>query len=328
LSRVRDEFGEGFLTFTVADLLREQAQGLKLDLVAGERALRRPITVTEVNRPGLALSGFLEHFRAERIQIIGIGEQAYCLKAPRKELAASLSAMLSHPNIPCLVMTRNRRTPTLLAQACRRHGVPLLRTSLDTATFVSELGAVLEAKLAPATNVHGVLVDVYGLGVLIQGEAGIGKSECALELLKRGHILVSDDVVAIQHLRGGVLRGSCPEPLKHYMEVRGLGVIDVKLLFGIGSILERTRIELAIRLEPWKASMVYERVGLETETTTILDVPIPLIRIPVSPGRNLAVLIEVAALNQRLRSQGYFAAQTFNQRLIERMGARQGEGAA
>ena len=304
---------------TVGQLLKEQEERLKLELVAGEKSLGRRITVSDLNRPGLALSGFLEHFRAERIQIIGIGEQSYCLKAPAKKLAESLAGMLESPDLPCLIMTHNLKTPTTLVQACRKSGTPLLRSKLDTATLVGELSELLESKLAPTTTVHGVLVDVYGLGVLIQGEAGIGKSECALELLKRGHILIADDAVQIQHRRGAYLRGSCPEPLKHYMEVRGLGVIDVKLLFGIGSILDRTRIELAIRLEPWNPNTQYDRTGLESRKTTILDVDIPLIRIPVSPGRNLAVLIEVAALNQRLRTQGYFSAETFNQRLIERM---------
>ena len=191
--------------------------------------------------------------------------------------------------------------------------------------MAGELSEALEARLAPATTVHGVLVDVYGLGVLIQGEAGIGKSECALELLKRGHILVADDVVQVQHRRGAYLRGSCPEPLKNHMEVRGLGVIDVKLLFGIGAILDRTRIELAIKLEPWSAQATVDRTGLETRKITILDVEVPLIRIPVSPGRNLAVLIEVAALNQRLRSQGLLLRRDVQQaphRPHERQGAR------
>lgn len=307
------------MSLTVADLLKEQGERLRLELITGEKALGRKIAVAELNRPGLALSGFLENFRAERIQIIGAGEQTFCLKARPKELGSALAAMLSSSELPCLIMSQGPKTPSALVQACRKNGVALLRSNLDTATLVGELSEALESRLAPTTTVHGVLVDVYGLGVLIQGEAGIGKSECALELLKRGHILVSDDAVTIQHRRGGVLRGICPEPLKHYMEVRGLGVIDVKLLFGIGSILDRTRIELAIRLEPWSASAHHERVGLETEKTAILDVEVPLIRIPVSPGRNLAVLIEVAALNQRLRSQGYFSAETFNRKLIERM---------
>jgi HPr kinase/phosphorylase len=310
------------MSLTVGALLKEQGERLKLELIAGEKSLTRKITVSELNRPGLALGGFLDHFRAERVQIIGIGEQSYCLKTPAKKVTAALAAMLRSPDLPCLIMTHNLKTPASLVQACRKNGVPLLRSKLDTATLVGELSELLEQKLAPTTTVHGVLVDVYGLGVLIQGEAGIGKSECALELLKRGHILVADDAVQIQHRRGAYLRGSCPEPLKHYMEVRGLGVIDVKLLFGIGSILDRTRVELAIRLEPWTANTQYDRTGLDSKKTTILDVDIPLIRIPVSPGRNLAVLIEVAALNQRLRSQGYFSAETFNERLIERMKVR------
>ncbi len=304
---------------TVAELVKEQRDHLKLELITGEKSLGRAITVSELNRPGLALSGFLDHFRGERIQIFGNGEQSYCMKAPAADVESALSRMLAAPEIPCLILTHNLKTPPILSGVCRRHGVPLLRSGLDTAALVGELSAALEEQLADTLTVHGVLVDVYGLGVLIQGEAGIGKSECALELLKRGHILVADDVVDIQHRRGGVLRGSCPEPLRHYIEVRGLGVIDVKLLFGVGAILDRARVELAIELEAWKASTEYDRVGLETRQKSLLGVKVPLIRIPVSPGRNLAVLIEVASLNQRLRSQGYFAAETFNRRLIEKM---------
>jgi len=244
---------KGAVDFIVSDLLREQRDNLKLELIAGEKSLNRRIQVMELNRPGLALSGFLDHFRPERIQIIGFGEQAYCLKTPRRRLTTALEAMLEPRELPCLIMTHNLKTPGVLAAVCRKNGVPLLRSSLDTAALVGELSDVLEEKLAPATTVHGVLVDIYGLGVLIQGEPGIGKSECALELLKRGHILVADDAVEIQHRRGALLRGACPEPLKHYLEVRGLGIIDVKLLFGIGSIMDHTRIELSIHLESWNA---------------------------------------------------------------------------
>jgi HPr kinase/phosphorylase len=304
---------------TVGELLKEQGEGLRLELLSGEKSLGRRITVADLNRPGLALSGFLDRFRAERVQIFGNGEQAYCQKADAKKLADALSAMLSVPELPCVIVTHNAPVPPALAQACKKYGVPLMRSAYDTTTLTGELSEALEARLAPTTTVHGVLVDVYGLGVIIQGDSGIGKSECALELLKRGHILIADDAVQIQHRRGAYLRGFCPEPLKNHMEIRGLGVIDVKLLFGIGAIRERTRIELAIKLEVWTAGTVYDRTGLDAKKLSILDVEIPLIRIPVSPGRNLAVLIEVAALNQRLRSQGYFSAENFNQRLIERM---------
>lgn len=304
---------------TVGALLKELGERLRLELLSGEKSLGRRITTADLNRPGLALSGFLDRFRSERVQIFGNGEQAYCQKTDAKKLADALSTMLAVVDLPCVIVTHNAPVPSALARACKKHGVPLLRSAYDTTTLTGELSEALGARLAPATTMHGVLVDIYGLGVLIQGDAGIGKSECALELLKRGHILVADDAVHIQQRLGGYLRGSCPEPLKNHMEVRGLGVIDVKLLFGIGAILDRTRIELAIKLEPWNADTTYDRTGLEAKKLAILDVEIPLIRIPVSPGRNLAVLIEVAALNQRLRSQGYFSAETFNRRLIERM---------
>ena len=307
-------------TLTVRDLYREQKAHLKLTLVSGSGALTRAIAISDVNRPGLSLAGHLAHFRAERVQIIGRGEHAYCLKADPKSLMANLSKMLARPDIPCLVLTRGLPVPGPLAAACRKFGVPLLRSALDTAPFIGELTAYLESRLSPLSRSHGVLVDVYGLGVLIQGDSGIGKSECALELLKRGHILVADDVVEIQKRRGDVLMGVCPEALRHYMEVRGLGILDIKLLFGIGSILNQTRIELAVRLEMWRTDAApYERAGIETKTTRIMGIDLPLVRIPVSPGRNLAILIEVAALNQRLRSQGYFSAKAFNEDLIRRM---------
>ena len=315
-------------SFTVKELLRDQGKALSLRAVSAAAKADKRVSVPEVNRPGLALGGYLEHFRAERIQIIGRGEHDYCSQADPKRLAANLSRMLSFPEVPCLVVTRGQRPAPALAAACRKAGVPLLISDLDTATFVGELSAFLEDRLAPSTSVHGVLVDIYGLGVLIQGDSGIGKSECALELLKRGHILVSDDVVEVRHKRGNVLTGSAPEPLRHYMEVRGLGIIDVKLLFGIGSILNQSRIEMVVYLDTWEKAADVDRIGLENKTVKILDVELPMLKIPVSPGRNLAVLIEVAALNQRLRSQGYFAARTLNDALLRRMNPRRGRASA
>ncbi len=304
---------------TVRSLLGDQGERLKLKIVAGASFLDKPITVRELNRPGLALVGFLDHFRPERIQILGLGEQSYLRNADPERLRAALAGILKFPELPCLITSRATRPPKVVTDACRRAGVPLLLSGLSTAELTRELSDILDARLAPRATVHGVLVDVYGLGVLIQGEPGIGKSECALELLKRGHILIADDAIDIRRLGGGILRGSCPEPLKNYMEVRGLGIIDVTLLFGIGAILDRTRIELAAVLEPWAKTSLVERTGLDPESLDLLGVKVPLIRIPVSPGRNLAILIEVAALNQRLKGRGYWASRVFNKDLIRRM---------
>jgi len=304
---------------TIEEILRDRKEALRLEVICGQKHLHRAVTVSEVNRPGLALSGYLEHFRAERVQIIGRGEHAYCQQTAPRKLARTLDRMLQSPELPCLVITRNNPVPPTLRSSCEKRKVPLLRTSLETAAFVGELTAYLEDRLAPSTTLHGVLADVYGLGVLIQGEAGIGKSECALELLKRGHILVADDIVEIRQKRGGTLWGSCPAPLKYYMEVRGLGVLDVRLLFGVGAVLDSSRVELAVMLESWDPNRPFDRIGLEERTLRVLEVDIPLVKMPVSPGRNLAILIEVAALNRRLKSQGYFPAQAFNEKLVARL---------
>lgn len=312
---------------TVQEIYRDQKGPLKLEIVSGAKHLNRAVSVAEVNRPGLALSGYLDHFRAERVQIIGRGEHAYCLQANAARLARTLSEMLKSPELPFLIITRDLSVPAALQAACERRNIPLLRTPLDTATFIGELTAYLEERLAPSTTLHGVLVNVYGLGMLIQGDAGIGKSECALELLKRGHILVADDIVEVRQRRGGVLHGSCPEPLKHYMEVRGLGIIDVRMLFGIGSVLERSRIELAVYIEVLDPNRFYDRTGLEERTMRLLDVEIPLVKIPVSPGRNMAILIEVAALNRRLKAHGVFPAHSFNEKLLARMKKKEAKGA-
>ncbi len=309
------------LTLTVSALLQTSGRRLGLRVVEEGTSLDRRVTVGELNRPGLALAGFLEHFRSERIQILGRGEHAYCAKARPKDLAASLDAMLGYPGIPCLIMTHGAKPPVTVRLACRTSGTPLLVSRLPTAQLAGELGEILEDALAPRRSVHGVLVDVYGLGVLIMGEAGSGKSECAVELLKRGHILVADDVVDLRRLRGGILRGYCPEPLKHYMELRGLGILDIKFLFGVGAVLDSTRVELAVRLEPKAEPHPLDRLGLARESLEILGTQIPLIRIPLHPGRNIAVLIEIAALNERLKSRGYDAARTFSAAVSERIRA-------
>lgn len=305
---------------TVRDLLKARGKILKLKISSGMKFISKKITVSEINRPGLALAGHLEQFRSERVQVIGKGEYAYCLKEDPRKLTVNLSKMFSYSDIPCVVVTGGLKPTKLLKKVCLKFKIPLIETLLDTASFVRELTTFLDNELAEVTHVHGVLVNVYGLGVLIQGDSGVGKSECALELLKRGHIFIADDVVEVKRRIGYMLVGSSPKTIKRYMEVRGLGVIDVELLFGIGSIMDQSLIEMHVNLEAVHDNLsLYDRTGLEVQETSILEVPLPSIKIPVTPGRNLAVLIEVAALNQRLKNQGYFVAEKFNENLIKQM---------
>jgi HPr kinase/phosphorylase len=309
-------------SLTVRELLKSRGKILGLKPVSGAKNLNRHITVSEINRPGLAIAGHMEQFRSERIQIIGQGEYAYCQKEDQRKVLANLQKMFSAPDIPCVIVTGGVKPLPVVKQACAKAGIPLLVTSADTSTFIREITTFLDDQLAATTYVHGVLVSVYGLGVLIQGDSGVGKSECALELLKRGHILIADDVVEVKRRIGYMLVGNSPKNIKHYMEVRGLGIIDVELLFGIGSIMDQALIEMHVKLESVTAASnlgAYDRTGLTQAEVNILDVPVPSLRLPVTPGRNLAVLIEVAALNQRLKNQGYFVAKRFNESLIREM---------
>lgn len=264
------------------------------------------------------MCGHLDNFRSNSVQVFGRGEHAFCLKENKAKLKENISKMLSEGSVPCVIMAADQDPLPAVKKACLSADVPLLKTTMDSSSFVTEFSRFLDEKLSPVTHMHGVLVGVSGIGVLIRGDAGIGKSECALELIKRGHILVADDVVEVQKRWGHFLMGSCPTMLKHYMEVRGLGIIDVELLFGVGSTLDEMKIELEVVLtSPQKMAM--DRLGVEQKTTTILDVEIPSLGIPVTPGRNLAVLIEVAALNQRLKSQGIFSAKEFSKKILDRM---------
>lgn len=310
-------------TITVEQLLEAKGEELSLQLLCGKKKLNREITKATVNRPGLALDGHLENYRAEIIQIIGRGEYAFCAKLPYEALKENFKKMVESDSVPCVIVTAGMKVLPAIRQACKEKDVPLLTTSLDTSTFVSELIAYLDDCISPRTHIHGVLVKVSGLGVLIRGDAGIGKSECALELIKRGHILVADDVVEVQRRRGHVLVGSCPPMLQHYMEVRGLGILDIELLFGVGSSIESTTIEMEVNLVAPTGTI--DRVGIEQQKTTILGAEVNSLTIPVTPGRNLAVLIEVAALNQRLKGQGISSAKEFNKKLLDKMkGKRNG----
>ena len=304
-------------TITVAQLLQDQSKELSLEILLGQKYTKREISKASVNRPGLAMDGHLENFRGELIQIIGRGEYAFCAKLPPSKLKANFKKMLRADKVPCVIVTAGMKVLPAIKQACLEEKVPLLTTSMDTAVFISELIAYLDEMTSPRTHVHGVLVKVSGLGVLIRGDAGIGKSECALELIKRGHILVADDVIEVQKMRGGHLVGSCPPMLQHYMEVRGLGIIDVELLFGVASTTESSPIEMEVNLIAPTGEI--DRLGIEQQKTSILGVEINALTIPVTPGRNLAVLIEVAALNQRLKSQGISSAKEFSKKILKEM---------
>jgi HPr kinase/phosphorylase len=306
----------------VDEFWKAQAEGLRLSLVAGQPGLGRQIRVTEINRPGLTLAGFFEYYRGERVQVFGMGESAFLATLSSAQRMEIFERILSVPDLPCLILTHGREPVPEMQEACDRYQVPLFQSQWETARLIGELTAYLEERLAPSTSVHGVLVNVYGMGVLILGDSGIGKSECALEILKRGHMLVADDRVEIRHKPGGILVGSGNALVQHHMEVRGLGIIDVWKIFGVGAVLKRSLVELVVYLEMWDEKKEYDRVGLEEKSTSILGVPVPEIRVPVHPGRNLAALIEVATLNQRLRQQGIHSARELNERLIQKMSSR------
>jgi len=306
---------------TVEELIKEKKKDFQFKVLYGSRFLKKKITVSEVNRPGLAVTGFLEKFRYERIQIIGKGEYYYCTSNTYKKIFKNLDNMLSVGDVPCIIITGGLKPNKALLDAVKKNNVPLITTPLESADFIRELTIYLDDKLAPSITVHGVLVNVYGLGVLIQGSPAIGKSECAIELLKRGHILISDDVVEIKKRVGNILVGTSPNITKNFMEVRGIGIIDVEMLFGVGAILPSSVIELVVYLQLAQGLDLTkcDRTGIIDKKTNILGIEVPLIEIPVTPGRNLAILIEIASLNQRLKNTGYNAAEKLNELVIHEM---------
>jgi HPr kinase/phosphorylase len=315
-------------TLTVKELHNVMSKELELSWVAGQVGGHRVIRAGEVNRPGLSLAGYFEYFRPERIQIFGQGEYAYLQTLDNARRIEMLGVVFNSPELPCVIITHGHEaTPEIIEQA-NRNGIPVFCSSLTTAHLTRELSAYLENRLAPMASVHGVLTVVYGLGVLIVGDSGIGKSECGLELVKRGHILVADDLVEVRRHPGDVLIGSSGPAIKHFMEVRGIGIIDVKQIFGVSSVKESARIELVVHLEPESGKSDFDRIGLESHSTKILDVDVPEVILPLRPGRNVAVLLEVAALNERLKQDGIFSAQELNRKLIEKMTGAGGKDTA
>ena len=282
------------------------------------------VSMADVNRPALQLNGFYEHFEENRIQMIGMVEYAYMNNKPVEERAKIYQKLLSY-DIPCLIFCRGFVPEQSLMDVAHERKIPILGTDRGTSEFMSELIFELNVLLAPCATIHGELVDVYGEGLLITGESGIGKSEAALELVRRGHRLVADDVVEIRKTNAHTLMGCAPTITKHFIELRGIGIIDVKSLFGVESIKERQRIDFVIKLEDWKKENDYDRLGLEDEYMNILGIDVTCHSLPIRPGRNLAVICETAAVNYRQKKMGYNAAQELYRRVQNNISHGQSE---
>ena len=276
------------------------------------------VSINEVNRPGLQLAGFFDHFEPSRIQIIGKAEYHYLLDMTSEQRTESFAKFFSH-DVLCVIYSSGLDIFEECVECAKQSKTPLLRVNTSTSHFMAALIASLNLSLAPRITRHGVLVEVYGEGILILGDSGIGKSEIAIELVKRGHRLVADDAVEIKRVSDKTVVGQAPELIRHYIELRGIGIVDVRRLFGMGSIKMTEKIDLVVNLEPWQQGKFYERVGLETEYTDIMGIKVPSLTIPVNPGRNMAVVLEIAAMNNRQKKMGYDTAVEFNKRLMDQM---------
>jgi HPr kinase/phosphorylase len=314
---------------TVAGLLRSRsaAIGLPLELLSGREGAERPITSPHIQKTGLALAGFHEYLQPGRVLVFGESEVRYLDGLDRDTLLNVLADAFTH-DIPCVLVTGGWTPPSQLLAACERYHVPLLRTQTATPAAIAKIGVLLESLLAERQVVHGVLMDILSLGVLIIGDSGIGKSECALDLVVRGHRLVADDAVEVRRRGETDLIGTCPDLTRHHMEVRGLGVINIRDLFGVAATRMSKRMELVVQLERWDAAREYDRLGLEENAWELFGIRIPLVHMPVAPGRNLAILVEVAARNQLLRARGLNAAQELASRLEQRLREADGDATA
>ena len=286
----------------------------QFEVVSGEEGTNRSISTSDISRPGIELAGYFTYYPAERIQLLGKTELSFFDRLTDEEKRDRMNKLCTDIT-PGIIVSRDLDVPQELIDASKKEGVPIMRSKMKTTKLSSHLTNYLESKLAPTTAIHGVLVDIYGVGVLITGKSGVGKSETALELVKRGHRLVADDCVEIRQEDVGTLIGNSPELIEHLLEIRGLGIINVMTLFGAGAVRSYKRITLIINLELWDKNKQYDRVGLDEETMKIIDSDVTKLTVPVRPGRNLAVIIEVAAMNFRLKRMGLNAAEQFSNRL-------------
>ena len=300
----------------VSELLSDKASHLNLQLVAGNEGLNKQINFPKIQKPGLALTGFTDYVRPGRVQILGESELAFLkqLDAGRRE---EVIRQLCSKDISCFIITRGQTPPEEIVRESKAHQIPLMLTQNVTSVCIEKITSFLTEMMAPRTYLHGDLLDVFGLGVLLIGESSIGKSECALDLIVRGHRLVSDDIVIIKKTTDTILIGTAPDLIRYHMELRGLGVINIRDLFGISAISLTQKIEMVVSLERWKSDVEYDRLGLDESRYEILGLELPLIRMPVAPGRNIAILIEVASRNYLLRTQGFHASRQLVEKVDE-----------
>lgn len=303
-------------SIAVETLVNDDAFDLRLELITGKEGLSRRIVSARIQKPGLALAGYVDHIHPERLAVFGNTEMSYLARLPEAEQAVVCDRLCAL-ELSCLVVTKSLDIPDVLVDAARRHDMPLMRSSHLSSTFILNVELFLQEALTASTSLHGVLVDVLGVGILILGKSGIGKSECALDLVMRGHRLVADDIVDLKRKPGGPVYGSGNDIIGHHMEIRGLGIINIKDLFGISAVRDRKKLEMVVELVDWDETVEYDRLGLDEKTYRILEVEVPLLVVPVRPGRNLTTLIEVAARNHLLKQQGHHSAREFQKRLNE-----------
>jgi HPr kinase/phosphorylase len=303
---------------TVGKFFADHGTALGLELMGDSSGMERPIAEPTINRPGLALAGFFRYFAAKRIQVAGHAELSYLRSLQSAERTERIESLFKQ-RIPCLIVARGLPLPSNLLELATKSATPVFRTPLITMTFINSATIALEDEFAPVASEHGSMVDIMGIGVLIRGKSGIGKSECVLGLIERGYSLVSDDITRFRNLEGRELIGNSKELTRFHMEVRGIGIINVAAIFGAGSVRPEKQLDLVVTLKDWHDVEEIDRLGLDRDTYDILGIPIPHVTIPVRTGRDLARLVEVAALDQKLKAMGHDTAREFNERLLRAM---------
>lgn len=311
------------MTLTLRDLLAREGNPLQLEALTGELGLDQPVPDAEVASPGLALAGYTGRFIANRLHVLGETEITYLASLEAERRTAAIEGFLAF-ELPCIFVTKGLDVPPELLSLAKTRGIPVLRTRLKTAEFYRIIKPVLESAFAPKTTLHGSLADVYGCGLLFIGRSGIGKSECVLDLVERGHRLVADDVVQVTRRGHDVLIGQGHELAGHHMEIRGIGLVDIPAIFGVRAVRQQKRIEVVVKLEDWETAKDAERTGLSQQQTEVLGVKLPLVVVPLNPGKNITVIAEVVAMMLLLRYSGVDVAAAFNERLIRRMREKRG----